>query len=213
MLAARTNSKQLRRLIRERLRPALLEWERGRIRRQRFLAGAGEPSLQSLEGMLDHLLDLDKKITELRLTDLLDLQGLLLPEEAVTLRQGLIQPLSSHHEPLPPAAIRSALSRFFEWCQSPAFGEMHAVEQMTLSQIRLHEISPFEAFPEVTISLFSYYFLLADGYLLPCYKLDEAAEFHAALNAGLAFSTADFIRLNLRACKRAYDLILGGEKQ
>lgn len=211
VLDARTNTRQFRDLIRKHLGEELLKIELSKARRYPPSAPKEEPSLQQLERTLDHLLDLDRKVSELQLSDLLDLHKCLVPEDA-ELRQHPVPPLGSNHDPLPPTAIASALSRFFEWSQSSGFDELHALEQMTLSQIRLYEIYPFETFSPVTISLFSYYFLLADGYLLPCYRAGEVSEFYTALNAGLAFSTPDLINLNLRACERAYDLVLAAGK-
>ena len=208
-LAQRVSSSELSDLIRKRLAQPLIEFELSKVRQQHSLTSTGEPSWGQMETMLDHLLFLDTKIGRFDLSDLLQLHRFLVPEGPCLLRQHPISPLSHPHEPLPPVLISSALSRFFEWSQSPAFAELHAVEQMTLSQMRLYEIYPFEHFSEITISLFSCYFLLADGYLLPLYEVVEVAEFYSALDSAFAFSTQSLIDLNLRACQRAYQALEG----
>ena len=206
-LDQRAGSSELSDLIRKQLAPPLIEFELSKVRQQHSSSPTGEPSLGQMETMLDHLVSFDTKIERLDLADLLQLHRFLVPEDRCLLRQHPISPLSPSHEPLPPVLISSALSRFFEWSQSPGFAELHAVEQMTLSQMRLYEIYPFESFSEITISLFSYYFLLADGYLLPLYEMVEVAECSSALDSAFAFSTQSLINLNLRACQRAYQAL------
>ena len=102
--------------------------------------------------------------------------------------------------------MEPALDRFFEWTSSPGFAELHVVAQVTVTQVRLHEIYPFGEGTEVAVSLLAHWFLLAQGYLLPAYRFADAAEFDQALEAGLDFRTEDLVNLNLRALGRAYDL-------
>ena len=204
-LAQQARSHERSSIIRKQLVGPLIEFELTKRAQLQLPSAPAEPSAQQLEQMLDHLLHLDTTIERFNLSHLVQLHRFLVPEDQEICRQHPIAPLSPLHEPLPPALIASALSRFFEWSQSPAFAELHAVEQMTLSQMRLYEIYPFECYSEITVSFFSYYFLLADGYLLPSYQMVEGAEFCSALNAAFDFSTQNLINLNLRACQRAYD--------
>lgn len=150
----------------------------------------------------------DKKIGALNTIDLLDFYDCLRPDQSTAYRQNPVQPLSPAHIPSDPSLIPLAVDRFFEWIRSPSFDEMHAVEQMTVSQMRLHEIYPFAENCEATISIFSYSFLVANGFLLPLYEIQEIPSFYESLNDAFSFSTETLVRLNIRACERAYDLVL-----
>jgi len=79
---------------------------------------------------------------------------------------------------------------------------------MTLSQIRLCEIQPFEQHSPVTISLFCLLFLLRGGYLIPLYRVQELADYHRALEQAFLLSTEDLVRFNTRACQRSYEYAL-----
>ena len=138
----------LRSLIDLYLAPHLLEYELSKVR---DLGGAAAPgpdrgptvSRSQGEALFSAVMDLTKGIDELDSTDLLHLQELLIPDQENSYRQDSIQPLTSTHEPVDPALIPGATDRFFEWVRSPSFSDMHAVEQMSLSQMRLYEINPF----------------------------------------------------------------------
>lgn len=210
-LEARLDPSQRRTLMRKRVVPPLLGFELARLRQHAGVVRTVEPRLDQLEGMVEFLVHLGKKVAELGLEDLLRLHRLLAPGDDL-LRRNSGTPLSSHHEPLAPSAISSALVRFFEWIQSPSFSEIHPVEQMTLCQLRLYDIYPFEVFSEVTTSLFSYYFMAAEAFLLPVYRLEELPDFYAALDAAFAFSTQGLIDFNLRACVRSYE-VMGSDLQ
>ncbi len=164
---------------------------------------------ERLETALGYLLMIDKKIDELEREDLYTVHQLLTGGGNKALLDQPLPPMSPSHQPLDPLILPVALHRFFHWTSSPSFAEMHAVEQMTVSQIRLHEISPFRYLSGTTVSIFSYYFLLAAGYLVPLYKLNELPEFYEALTKAFAFSTQDLVSFNLGACERAYDFVLG----
>ncbi len=169
---------------------------------------AEEISTSQASTMFSFLLELDRKIEELDASALLGLYHSLVPEPSGDYRSEEVQPLTTSHVPLAPSGIASALDRFFEWVRSPSFSEMHPVQQMTLSQIRLCEIYPFSRHCQVTISIFSSYFLLAQVFLPPLYRADQSADFHRALEQAFLFSTQPLIDLNFEACRRAYDLVL-----
>ncbi len=137
---------------------------------------------------------------------LIALRDAVIPGTKAGLRLVPAEPLSPAHAPLEPGAVGPALDRYFEWSRSPGFAEMHVVQQVTVTQIRLHEIYPFREGTEVAVSLLAHWFLLAQGYLLPAYRSVDAAEFDRALQAGLEFRTEDLVSLNLRALGRAYNL-------
>ena len=134
------------------------------------------------------------------------LHGAILPSPRTQLRVIPVEPLCPAHAPLDAAAVGPALDRFFEWSSSPSFAEMHVVQRVTVTQVRLHEIYPFGQGTEVSVSLLAHWFLLAEGYLLPAYRFAEAAEFDQALYAGMEFRTEGLVNLNLRALGRAYNL-------
>ena len=193
--------------IQEHLRSNLLEYELARA--AAAIPAAGELTLRrsQAEELVDAVLVLDKDPTRLEPDDLLTLNRIVSDSEEV-LRNAPGPPLNPAHQPLDLAFVPTAIHRFFEWVRSPSFGEIHAIEQMTLSQIRLCEIQPFEQHSPVTIPLFCLSFLLSGGYLMPLYRVQELADYHRALEQAFLLSTEDLVRFNTRACERAYQYAL-----
>lgn len=185
-----------RELLRQRVLPGLVEFEafRGRLEERAVRAG------------FRHLLKLARGGRRPDLEGLIALRDAVIPGTKAGLRLVPAKPLFPVHAPLDPGTVEPALDRFFEWTSSPGFAEMHVVQQVAVTQVRLHEIYPFGEGTEVAASLLAHWFLLAQGYLLPAYRFADAAEFDRALEAGLEFRTEDLVNLNLRALGRAYDL-------
>ncbi len=209
-----TRTTDLRSLIDHYLAPPLLEYELGKVRGP---GGAGAPgpeqgqtevSRSQAEVLLSAVMDLTKAMDELDSTDLLHLQELLVPDQENSYRQSSSQPLTSTHKPVDPALIPGAMDRFFEWVRSPSFADLQAVEQMSLSQMRLYEINPFLHHSPLIVSLFSHYFLLKDDYLVPLYELEEVPKFYQALEEAFQLSSEALVRFNVQACQRAYELVL-----
>ncbi len=187
-------------LLRQRILPGLVEFEG-------FRGGLAEPVVT---GGFRFLLKLARGGRCPDREGLIALRDAIIPGTKAGLRRVPAKPLGPAHAPLEPGAVGPALDRFFEWTRSPGFAEMHVVAQVTVTQIRLHEVYPFGEGTEVAVSLLAHWFLLAQGYLLPAYKFADAAEFDQALQAGLEFRTEDLVNLNLRALGRAYNLGLEG---
>jgi hypothetical protein len=193
-----------------------LEYELSKVRDLGGVAAPGperDPTVSRSQGeaLFSAVMDLTKGIDELDSTDLLHLQELLIPDQENSYRQDSIQPLTSTHEPVDPALIPGATDRFFEWVRSPSFSDMHAVEQMSLSQMRLYEINPFVHHSPLIVSLFSHYFLLKGEYLVPLYQVEELPKFYQALEEAFQLSSEALVRFNVRACHRAYDHVLARE--
>jgi hypothetical protein len=197
------NQETLSTAIQEYLRSNLLEYELARAAAANPAAGELTLRRSQAEEMVDAVLALDKDPTRLEPDDLLDLNRMVSDSEEA-FRQVAVPLLNPAHQPLDLAIVPKAFHRFFEWVRSPSFGEIHAIEQMTLSQIRLCEIQPFEQHSPVTISLFCLLFLLRGGYLMPLYRVQELADYHRALEQAFLLSTEDLVRFNTRACERAY---------
>ena len=204
----------LRSLIDHYLASPLLEFELSKVRDP---SGAGAPGPEQgqtevsrfqAEGLLSAVMDLTKVMDELDSTDLLYLQELLVPDQENSYRQSSSQPLTSTHQPVDPALIPGAMDRFFEWVRSPSFADMHAVEQMSLSQMRLYEINPFLHHSPLIVSLFSHYFLLKGEYLVPLYEIKELPKFYQALEEAFQLSSEALVRFNVEACQRAYEHVL-----
>ncbi len=204
----------LRSLIDHYLAPTLLKYELSKVGDP---GGTGAPnpdqgqrevSRSQAEGLLSAVMDLTKAMDELDSTDLLDLQELLVPDQENSYRQSSSQPLTSTHQPVDPALIPGAMDRFFEWVRSPSFADMHAVEQMSLSQMRLYEINPFLHHSSLIVSLFSHYFLLKGEYLVPLYEIKELPKFYQALEEAFQLSSEALVRFNVQACQRAYEHVL-----
>lgn len=195
-------------LTRERLLPPLLEFEMAKTRRLSRYAQTREIDPPDLTRLTQEFLLLQSKPPAAQIEDLFQLQRLTGSSEAPVLRSSSVAPICPNHAPVIPQMIGSALDRFFDWVDSPSFSELHPVEQMSLSQIRLLEIYPFEEPCEVGVSLFSCLLLRARGYLLPLYELHELRPFYAALEAAFAFSTSELVGLNLGAVERAYEVAL-----
>ena len=204
----------LRSLIDHYLAPTLLKYELSKVGDP---GGTGAPSPEQgqrevsrsqAEGLLSAVMDLTKAMDELDSTDLLDLQELLVPDQENSYRQSSSQPLTSTHQPVDPALIPGAMDRFFEWVRSPSFADMHAVAQMSLSQMRLYEINPFLHHSPLIVSLFSHYFLLKGEYLVPLYEIKELPKFYQALEEAFQLSSEALVRFNVQACQRAYEHVL-----
>jgi len=204
----------LRSLIDHHLAPTLLKYELSKVGDP---SGTGAPSPEQgqrevsrtqAEGLLSAVMDLTKAMDELDSTDLLDLHALLVPDQENSYRQSSSQPLTSTHQPVDPALIPGAMDRFFEWVRSPSFADMHAVEQMSLSQMRLYEINPFLHHSPLIVSLFSHYFLLKGEYLVPLYEIKELPKFYQALEEAFQLSSEALVRFNVQACQRAYEHVL-----
>ncbi len=193
--------------IQKHLRSNLLDYEMARWATAIPAAGGRTILRSQEEALVDAVLVLDKDPSRLGLEDLLNLHRIVSDSEE-EYRQDPVPPLNPAHQPLDPALIPNAISRFFEWVGSPSFGEIHAIEQMTLTQIRLSEIQPFQEHSHVTISLFCLLFLLSGGYLVPLYRVQELADFHRALEQAFLLSTEDLVRFNTRACQRSYEYAL-----
>ncbi len=127
------------------------------------------------------------------------------PENGPSYRSGAARALCPNHQPLPASLVERSLERFCQWVSSPGFGELHAVEQMTLCQLRLIEISPFPRHSAVTASGFGVFFPLKAGFLLPRFLAQDAGRFWESLSQALTFSTSPLVDFNLAACQAAYD--------
>jgi hypothetical protein len=187
--------------IQEHLRSSLLEYELAKAGPESTLVGS--PAKE----MVVAVSRLDKDLSRPDRNDLVNLYRIVSDSEEVY-RQEPVQPVNPAHQPLDTAIIPTAVERFFEWVQSPSFEEIHAIEQMTLSQIRLCEIQPFPEHSHLTVSLFCLFFLLRRGYLMPLFRVTELEDFHRALEQAFLFSTEDLVRFNLRACERSYEYAL-----
>ena len=204
----------LRSLIDHYLLPPLLDYELCKVRGPSE-AGAPDPesgqtevSRSQVEVLFSAVRDLTEAMDELDSTDLLYLQKLLVPDQESSYRQSLIQPFTSSHAPVDPVLIPGAVDRFFEWVRSPSFADLHAVEQMSLSQMRLYEINPFSHHSQLIGSLFSHYFLLKGKYLVPLYEVKEMPKFYQALGQAFQLSSEALVRFNSQACHRAYEYVL-----
>ncbi|MEE8348330.1 MAG: hypothetical protein V3R94_02090 [Acidobacteriota bacterium] len=177
----------------------------------KYEVAKAEPNSKPVPSLVEQaavsVVKLDKGLSRLSRDDLMNLHHIVTDSEPVC-RQERVQPGSPAHQPLDPAIVSTAVDRFFEWVRSPSFEEIHVIEQMTLSQVRLYEIQPFQRLSNLTGSLFCLVFLLCGGYLIPLYLVEELDEFKQVLERALLFSTEDLVRFNLRACERSYEYAL-----
>ena len=160
-----------------------------------------------VERMLLALLEMAGEISQLTAQDLLDVYSLLWPSKATGYREGATSSRTPSHEPLAPEVVPRAVDRFFEWVASPAFAELHPVQQMTVAQMRLYGIEPFPEESQLAVSLFSQYFLCRNGYLLALYEPETAGRFDKALDEAFRFSTEALMELNIQACLRSYQAV------
>ena len=193
--------------IQEHLRSNLLEYELAKAALTNP-AGVDLTLLRSqAEEMVAASLGLGEDLSSLVPDDLQTLHRVVSDSEEMY-RQEPVRPLNVVYQILEPAMIPTAVRRFFEWVHSASFGELHPVEQATLSQIRLYEIQPFREHSHLAVSLFCLYFFLRGGYLMPLYRVKELPDFHRALEQAFLFSTEDLVRFNTRACERSYEFAL-----
>jgi len=199
----------LRSLIHKELAPQLIEYELGKVSHQVPQLDESEVPRSQAAAMFSAVLGLDKALEELDSSDLFHLYDLVGADQRNPYRQTPSQPLTSTHEPVEAALVPRAVDRFFEWVRSPSFADLHAIQQMSLSQMRLYEIHPFPKYSQLTVSLFSYYFLLKADYLVPLYEVGELAKFYQALGQAFMLSSEALVHFNLQACQRAYEHVLG----
>ncbi len=198
----------LRSLIHKELAPQLIEYELGKVSHQVPQLDESEVPRSQAAAMFSAVLGLDKALEELDSSDLFHLYDLVGADQRNPYRQTPSQPLTSTHEPVEAALVPRAVDRFFEWVRSPSFADLHAIQQMSLSQMRLYEIHPFPKYSQLTVSLFSYYFLLKADYLVPLYEVGELAKFYQALGQAFMLSSEALVHFNLQACQRAYEHVL-----
>jgi len=103
---------------------------------------------------------------------------------------------------LPAGSIPGALARLFDWLQSPAFSQMHTIEQMTVCQARLSEIAPFATLNDTITSCFSYLFPWSRFGLLPLFEPHELGPLYSALQDAVSLQTGPLVEMNLKACER-----------
>ncbi|MBI4447092.1 MAG: hypothetical protein HY645_14455 [Acidobacteria bacterium] len=171
---------------------------------------SAEPHPTNLLTSVEWILARKGNVSGLTLSDLTEVHAIMSDESFGHFRSSAARSVVPLHEPLSHERVLPALKRFFEWLQSPAFGELHAIEQMTLSQIRLYEIVPFDRLSSHTCLLFSVLFPLLRDYMLPGYEASDVPSFYDALNSAYAFSTQKLIQFNAAACEHAYDAALRG---
>ena len=176
-------------------------WSLSRVRNK-------EAPQPEIEKGISWLLNSKKNVGQPTKVDLLDLHCQLGERQSNSCRQNQVPALTPNHLPTEPPLILPAVDRFFEWVSSPSFGEMHPIEQMTISQMRLTEIFPFEQHSQITSSLFSYRFLVDNGLLLPFYETHQLSVFSEALDKAFLFSTQALVQLNTQACEKAQDCVL-----
>ena len=203
-----TRALNIRSLVRDNLIPELMDFELSGCRRY----WSDHPEIQiprtRLEDSFSYLLGLEDTLHNLKEDHLLRLHRFWVPKSETPFRAKPVQPLCPNHQPTDPVAIPGAIRRLFEWLQSPSFSELHPVEQMTLTQLRLYEIEPFQDYSEITSSLFAYSVPLATGHLVPVYVENNFYDFYMGLDKALNFVTEDLIGFNAQACERAYDFVL-----
>ena len=168
------------------------------------------PEASRLAACLDVITRPAQPVGELKQADLMQFQTLLLDQaaEGTEFRQGVGPRISEGHVCLDPAAIARALARFFEWTATDAFAEMHGLEQMTLCQVRLYEIWPFEAYSGLTADFFSLRVLYLKTSLLPLFSVEETSNFQETLSEAFGFVTKPLVDFYLRACERTCDQAL-----
>jgi len=189
-------------LILNNLVPELVKFEVGRNGQK---VGKESEALGSrLKTMLVSLLNQDQEVARLSPQHLLDLYRLLQPTPAVTYRAEPVAPISPAHEPMDAEMIPGAMERFFGWVQSPGFTELHAIQQMTVAQMRLFQIHPFSEGSQEVVSVFSQYFLVRNGYLPALLRLEDIASFYQALDQAFQFSSETLLQLNIGATQRSY---------
>jgi hypothetical protein len=147
------------------------------------------------------------QVAPYRLEDITEFQGVLSKGSAHYRGSGA-SPIVPGHEPLDARLIPTALERFVDWLNSPAYGEMHPIEQTTLSQARLYEIWPYETGSALVADLFAVRVLHRTTGIVPWLRPEDLREFYAALSEAFGFATKRLVEFHLRACERACDEVI-----
>lgn len=186
--------------------PALIEYERAKAMRWEV----APPDAARLQACLELVTAPVISVDGLTEADFVEFAALLLNRavDETDLRQGVGSRISDGHVCLDPAAVPRALARFFEWTTSQAFAEMHALEQMTLCQVRLYEIWPLELYSGLAADFFSLRVLYLKTSLLPMLTAEDTDDFQEALSEAFGFVTKPLVDFYLRACQRACDEVL-----
>jgi hypothetical protein len=116
--------------------------------------------------------------------------------------------VSAGHEPLAAELVPVALERLIDWLNSPAFADMHPIERMTLCQVRLYEIWPYETGSGLVADLFAVRVLHGATGIVPWPVAEDISEFYAALSEAFGFATKRLVEFHLKACERACDEVM-----
>lgn len=127
---------------------------------------------------------------------LFEINRLLLPPKTkADFRTDPLTPYCENHQPVDPPQIPAALARFFEWIGSEGFGQLHALEQMVVTQLRLLEVAPFQHFSLSTASLYGYWTLTKLGYPWPSWQAGAARDFFNSLPPSFLFLTSELLQV------------------
>jgi hypothetical protein len=148
---------------------------------------------------------------------LLELQRVLIGarSEEEILRKTEPLPINAMHDPTPARLLPRMLDNAFDWFATPAFGELHAVEQATVVYLRLLDLHPFPVNTAIS-ALFAASFYTERAGLPPLFIFaDEATLGHytVAVEAAFRMLTQPLVEFFAEMLRRAMSLSSGGEDE
>jgi hypothetical protein len=154
---------------------------------------------------------------KLSVARLLELQRMLLgaPHDEEILRTTEPLPINAMHDPTPARLLPRMLDNAFDWFATPAFGELHAVEQATVVYLRLLDLHPFPLNTAVAALLAASFYTERAGLPPLIIFADEATLDHYTVVVEAAFRmlTQPLVEFFAEMLRRAMSLSSGGEDE
>jgi Fic family protein len=141
---------------------------------------------------------------------LLELNGLVDPENGGRLRGGPPLAVYEGHTPPGPEALERLLENAAEWFTAESFTtEFHPVEQAALALVRVCDLQPFPSNNEMTARVAASLFTLRAGWPPVVVREEFEADYRKAILHGLHLDTKPVVELLARCIARVYDELLG----
>lgn len=153
----------------------------------------------------------------LQVERLLELQRTLIGAQpgADILRKTEPLPLNALHDPTPARLLPRMLDNAFDWFTTPAFAELHAVEQAAVVYLRLLDLYPFPAHTETTALLAASFYTERAGMPPLIIFADEATNgrYTAAIEAAFRILTQPLVEFFAEMLRRAMSLSEAGDDE
>ncbi|MCS6884683.1 MAG: Fic family protein [Acidobacteriota bacterium] len=121
-------------------------------------------------------------------------------------RTGVGRSVATGHEPVESALLVKLVENALSWFATPAFGELHPVEQAWLVHLRLVDLQPFESLNDWLALLVAGAYTIRAG--LPPVIVKDAVGYGQALSASFQMFTQPGVELFARSLIRSLDEVI-----